>query len=107
MKYEISREIFKQRLEDKLNFVFIDLANATEAQKIKFEPAVNIPYSAGFSNQFGGQYPNKNQNVILYSLVKGDQNPAQAATELASSGYNFVYYYQGTPADIVLDKGLN
>lgn len=26
MKYEIPREMFKQRLEDRLNFVFIDLA---------------------------------------------------------------------------------
>jgi hypothetical protein len=107
MKYEISREIFKQRLEDKLNFVFIDLASATDAEKIKYENSINIPYSSNFSSQFGTQYPNKNQNVILYSLVKGDKNPASAANDLASSGYNFVYFYEGTPADIVLDKDLN
>ena len=106
MKYEISRESFKQRLEDRLNFVFVDLVSA-ERTPAKFENAVHITYSAQFKTDFPSKYPNKNQNVVLYSLQKGDETPAKAADDLAALGYNFVYYYKGTPEDVVLDKGLN
>lgn len=106
MKYEISRESFKQRLEDRLNFVLVDL-QPEDRTPVKFANVVHINYSSQFKNDFPAQYPNKNQNVVLYSLQKGDANPAQAAEELSSLGYNFVYYYNGTPDDVVLDKGLN
>lgn len=105
MKYEIPREMFKQRLEDRLNFVFVDLAG--DKTPVKLENIESIGYTADFKNAFSGKYPNKNQNVVLYSLNKGDNNPAVAAGELADLGYNFVYYYKGTPDDVVLDKGLN
>lgn len=106
MKYEISREAFKQRLEDRLNFVFIDLL-PEDKTPAKFKNVVYMNYSSEFKNEFTGQFPNKNQNVVIFSLNSGDENPSQAANELASLGYNFVYYYQGTPDDVVLDKGLN
>jgi hypothetical protein len=64
-------------------------------------------YTSQFKTEFTTQYPNKNQNVVLYSLAKGDDAPAKAAEDLAQAGYNFVYYYSGTPDDVVLDKGLN
>lgn len=106
MKYEIPREAFKQRLEDRLNFVFVDLLPADKTP-VKFENVVHINYSSNFKNDFSSQYPNKNQNVVVYSLAKGDDAPARAAQDLAEAGYNFVYFYQGTPDDVVLDKGLN
>ena len=106
MKYEISRESFKQRLEDRLNFVFIDLLPA-DRTPAKFENVVHINNSTQFKSEFPSQYPNKNQNVVLYSLQKGDDAPARAADDLATLGYNYVYFYQGTADDIVLDKGLN
>ena len=106
MKYEIPREMFKQRLEDRLNFVFIDLLPA-ERTPVKFENVVHMNYSSKFKNEFSTQYPNKGQNIMLYSLQKGDDAPAKAAQDLAESGYHFVYYYNGTIDDVVLDKGLN
>lgn len=106
MKYEIPREMFKQRLEDRLNFVFVDLLPA-ERTPAKFENVVHLNYSSNFKNEFSSQFPNKNQNVVLYSLHKGDDAPAKAAEDLASAGYNFVYFYNGSPDDVVLDKGLN
>jgi hypothetical protein len=106
MMYEISRESFKQRLEDRLNFVFVDLL-PEDKTPAKFENVVHLNYGSQFKTQFSAQYPNKNQNVVLYSLQKGDESPAKAAEELASLGYNFVYFYKGTPEDLVLDKGLN
>lgn len=105
MKYEIPREMFKQRLEDRLNFVFIDLAG--DKSPVKFENIESMNYSPDFKNSFVSKYSNKNQNVVLYSLNKGDNNPAIAAGELSDLGYNFVYYYKGTADDVVLDKGLN
>ena len=106
MKYEIPREAFKQRLEERLNFVFVDLLPA-DRTPAKFENVVHINYSSQFKTEFATQYPNKNQNVVVYSLQKGDEAPAKAANDLAEAGYNFVYFYNGTPDDVVLDKGLN
>ena len=106
MKYEIPREIFKQRLEDRLNFVFVDLLSEDKTP-VKYENVVHLNYTAQFKDQFSSQFPNKNQNVIIYSLAKGDNAPEKAANELSEAGYNFVYFYKGTPDDVVLDKGLN
>lgn len=107
MKYEISREVFKQRLNDKHTFAMVDVQDAIRAGKLKFEGTVNIPYGPSFSAEFAGQYPQKNQNVILFTLTPGDDAPALAAEQLAQAGYNFVYYYLGSQSDVVLDKGLN
>jgi hypothetical protein len=106
MKYEIPREAFKQRLEDRMNFLFVDLISADKTP-VKFENVVHFNYGPSFKNDFSSKYPNKNQNVILYSLIKADDAPSKAADDLAADGYNFVYFYNGTPDDIVLDKGLN
>ena len=75
MKYEISREAFKQRLEERLNFVFVDLL-PVDRTPIKFENVVHMNYSSHFKNEFSTQYPNKNQNVVVYSLQKGDEAPS-------------------------------
>lgn len=106
MKYEISRESFKQRLEDRMNFVFVSLQSEDKAPA-KYENAVYMNFGPGFKNDFSAKYPDKNQNVIVYSLQKGDETPAEAADALSEAGYNFVYFYKGTPDDVVLDKGLN
>lgn len=107
MRYEIPREIFKQRLNDKLNFAIIDVQDAGRAGKLKFEGTVNIPFGSDFAKTFAGQYPSKQQNVILFSLTPGDEAPQQAADALEAAGYSFVYYYRGSGQDVVLDKGLN
>lgn len=106
MKYEIPREAFKQRLEDRLNFVFVDLLSA-DRTPVKYANVEHINYSSDFKSEFSSKFPNKNQNVVLYSLQKGDDAPSKAASDLADLGYNFVYYYSGTADDVVLDKGLN
>ena len=107
MKYEIPREVFKQRLTDKHTFVMVDVQDAARAAKLPFEGTLNIPYGADFSAQFAVQFPQKNQNVILFTMTPGDDAPVLAADELAAAGYNFVYYYLGSTSDVVLDKGLN
>jgi len=102
MKYEIPREAFKQRLENRLNFVFVDLGATS-----KFENVVPLNYGGQFKTDFASKYPNKTQNIVLFSLKKDDSAPAQAASELAELGYQFVYYYIGSAEDTILDKGLN
>lgn len=103
MKYEIAREIFKQRLEDRQNFVFVDVGGPG----VSFEGSESMPYDGAFAGTFGAKYPSKTQNVVVYSLRPGDENPERAADALAEGGYRFVYYYRGSEADVVLDKGLN
>lgn len=106
MKYEISREMFKQRLEDKHNFALVDVQESARST-VKFEGTVSIPASGDFVKNFAGQFAQKEQNVILYSLIPGDDSPGRAADLLEAAGYQFVYFYRGTPQDVVLDKGLN
>ncbi len=106
MKYEIPREAFKQRLEERLNFVLVDLLPA-DSTPVKYENVVNLKYGSDFKTAFSTQFPNKNQNVIVYSLKPGDNSPEAAANDLADLGYHFVYFYKGSPEDVVLDKGLN
>jgi hypothetical protein len=106
MNYEIPREAFKQRLEDRLNFVFVNVLPENRSP-VKFENIENIIYGSTFKEKFTAKYPNKSQNIILYSLEKGDRDPEKAAQELSDLGYHFVYYYMGSPDDVVLDKGLN
>jgi hypothetical protein len=90
MKYEIPREAFKQRLENRLNFVLVDLL-PVEKTPVRFENVVNMSYSSNFKSDFSSKYPDKKQNIILYSLEKNDQTPAKAASELEELGYHFVY----------------
>jgi hypothetical protein len=106
MKYEIPREAFKQRLEDRLNFVFVDL-QPTSSSTMKFENIEQLSYGPQFKTEFSAKYPSKTQNVVLYSMKKGDEAPAHAADELAAMGYQFVYFYTGSADDLVLDKGMN
>ena len=106
MKYEIPREAFKQRLEDRLNFIFVDLMSADKTP-VKFENVVHINYGPQFKSDFSSQFPNHSQNIVIYSLQKDSEAPVKAASDLADLGYHFIYYYSGTPDDVVLDKGLN
>jgi hypothetical protein len=106
MKYEISRESFKQRLEDRLNFIFVDLL-PSDRTPVKYENVEHINYTSQFKTDFQSKFPNKNQNIVLYSLQKGDDAPVNAANDLEELGYHFVYFYRGTSEDVVLDKGLN
>ena len=107
MMYEIAREIFKQRVGKKHNFAIMDLSSEGDFGKNELKGSENLPYSDSFLSQFKGKYPDKNQNVLLYSLVEGDNNPIDAAKALQDDGYNFVYFYRGNPEDVILDKGLN
>lgn len=102
MKYEIPREMFKQRLEHRHNFVMVDVRGGAP-----FENIVGLPYNDGFLGSFSGQFPQKGQNVILFSLKEGDEAPQKAADALSAAGYQYVYWYRGGPGDVVLDKGLN
>ncbi|MBY0518062.1 MAG: hypothetical protein K2P81_14230 [Bacteriovoracaceae bacterium] len=104
MKYEISREVFKQRLNEKLNFAFIDVQSKVV---VPFEGTNHMPYGQDFVGQFSGKFPAKSQNVIVYALNPADEAPVKAAEDLANAGYQFVYFYRGSDKDLVLDKGLN
>lgn len=105
MKYEIPREMFKQRLEDRLNFALIDLMG--ESHPVKYENVTSLKYSETFKTDFVKLYPNKAHNILLFTLLEGDESPSKAAAELMELGYHFVYFYHGSAEDVVLDKGLN
>ncbi len=104
MKYEIGREAFKQRLEERLNFA---LVNIQPKALVSYENSVHVPYGSDFVAKFSSQFPNKSQNIIVYTTTENDNSVQMAADELESSGYHFVYYYRGSDNDVLLDKGLN
>lgn len=104
MKYEIPREIFKQRLEDKLNFAIVDVQARVN---VTLKDTEHLPYGQDFVTKFSAKYPSKTQNIIVYATHPADEAPVKAAEELAQAGYQFVYFYRGSDKDVVLDKGLN
>ncbi len=104
MKYEIPREMFKQRLVEKHNFVFVDVQSSVA---VAFEGTEHMPYSTDFIQKFSAKYPNKSQNVIVYAMNPVDESPVKAAEDLSLAGYQFVYFYRGSAKDLTLDKGLN
>jgi hypothetical protein len=104
MKYEVGREIFKQRLEDRMNFVMIN----TQTHPTQFfENIDHCPFNGDFVQKISTKVPLKTQNILLFTLEAQDQSAAEAASALQKAGYKFVYYYQGSDQDVVLDKGLN
>lgn len=104
MKYEIPREAFKQRLENRLNFVFIDLEAGKSS--VNFENVEQMSYGPQFREDFSAKFSNKSQNIILYSM-NGNDVPEKAAQDLTDAGYQFVYFYKGNSEDHILDKGIN
>lgn len=104
MKYEIGREVFKQRLEERMNFA---LVNIQPHMLVGFENTAHVPYGSDFVAKFSSQFPNKTQNIIVYTTAENDDTVQKAADDLAASGYHFVYYYRGSENDALLDKGLN
>lgn len=107
MMYEIPKEMFKQRLEKKLNFAFIDLNDNREKDNTVLDGTEFMSFSDSFASDFVQKYPNKGQNIVLYSLKQGDRRPSQAAEQLHNQGYQFVYFYCGEESDSILDKGIN
>lgn len=104
MKYEIGREVFKQRLEERLNFALVNVQSKLE---VGFEDTAHVPYGSDFVAKFSSQFPNKAQNIIVYTTAENDDSVQKAADELAAQGYHFVYFYRGSSTDALLDKGLN
>jgi hypothetical protein len=105
--YEISREVFKQRLEKKLNFAFIDVNSEAKQSNLVLEGTEQLSLDSSFVQNLSNKYPDKSKNILVFSLKKSDTTPKQAAEQLAAAGYQFVYYYVGSEQDLVLDKGLN
>jgi hypothetical protein len=64
MNYEIPREMFKQRLEDRLNFVFVDLL-PEDSTPVKFENVVHINYSSNFKTEFAAKYPKQHPLKLI------------------------------------------
>lgn len=107
MMYEIPKEAFKQRLENKLNFAFIDINENREQDKTTLDGVEFMNYGDGFSSTVSAKYPDKTKNILIFSLKKGDERPKMAAEKLSEAGYHFVYYYRGEATDVILDKGIN
>jgi len=108
MVYEISREIFKQKLLDRSNMLILQISGDTASAEVPYKEVVAMKWTENFSSTFSSNYPNKNQSYLLYAF-DGDASQAKKAAEcVAGLGYPFVYYYQGHfQADSVLDKGIN
>jgi hypothetical protein len=104
MNYEIPREMFKQRLDERLNFILIDISKNPSNV---FKDTESLVFSGSFKQDIEKKFPDKIKNYLLFSFVNNDENLKLAAREMENSGYQFVYYYQGSEKDIVLDKGLN
>lgn len=100
MNYEISREVFKQRLMNRSTFALIELGS----KKISDYKDVHFLES---QEAVTTKFNDKNQNILLFNLEDNKSLLTKAAAYLAAQGYHFVYYFCGSNEDTILDKGLN
>jgi hypothetical protein len=110
MFYEISQEIFKQKLEKQLNFYIIYVGTKEVFEVINLKKIDFIPYSNDFEEVIKHRFPNKIQNLILFTFEPNIVDKfvwAKIMNNLKSCGYLFIYFYQGKLSDNILDKGLN
>lgn len=91
MFYEVSREIFKQRVEKPAGFAIIDLTKNGSGIK----DTEKFAYSEKLISEISAKYPEKTQNILLFTLDEGDSSPKVTGQKLADEGYHFVYYYHG------------
>ena len=106
--YEISKESFKQRLEERGNFFLFELfGHESGANTAHFKEVVAISNIEQLGTQLQQSCPNKSANLLFFSLIPGSQQAKKAAHQAAELGYHFCYYYQGSIQDQLLDKGLN
>ena len=82
MMYEISKEAFKQRVENPLNFAFVNTSESIEGIE-----------STEISSL------KKDQNILIFSLDCQNREPSKLANKLESEGFEFVYFYEGSVED--------
>ena len=110
MFYEISQEIFKQKLEKQLNFYIIYVGSNAVFGQINLKKIEFISYQQEFLETFVFRFPNKIQNIILFSfepLLITQNDWSDLMKKIKELGYQFIYYYRGHLSDNILDKGLN
>lgn len=104
MVYEISREVFIQRLHSPLNFKMIGLNSKKYAHGPLLGQHMHLVF---YEDEFQGQIEEMGlqptDNILLYSFQSGDQDPRIAAEYLEKRGYHFVYYFRGHPGDAQLE----
>jgi hypothetical protein len=106
--YEISRESFKQRLEDRNTFIFIHVCSEEKDFSLNtFKDSKNLLWNKDFSLQLENISKDKKTNLLFYTLTENHDESRKAAELAAASGHEFVYFYLGTPSDKLLDQGLN
>jgi len=107
MMYEISKESFKQRLEERLNFQFIDVTDTLKNSIESYKDVHRVLFNTQFLAEIKSKNIGINTNVIIFSLDKHSKDAKKAAELLKSEGFHFVYFYIGNPEDVILEKGLN
>lgn len=106
--YEISKEVFKQRLEDRLNFQLIDATDYSKSPATQsFKDVLTIPFNAQFSENLKSKGILPQTNIIVFCLDKHSKDAKKAAELLHGQGFHYTYYYQGNLDDFVLEKGIN
>jgi len=108
MMYEVSREVFKQRLEERGNFILVHVCSTeSEFSGNTFKDSLNVIWSRENPIDLDKISSNKNQNILFYSLLENHDEARKAAELAEANGYKFVYFYLGKAVDKILDKGLN
>ncbi len=104
LNYEISREIFAQRLKTPLNFTFIGLNSKKLCFGKKLSSVEHLSYDPeNFFSDFQHLKIGPTENVVIFSLKRGDRDPQLASKTLRELGYRWVYYFRGRPSDARLE----
>jgi hypothetical protein len=105
MIYEISKEMFKQKLHKPVNFKFVHLAPSA-VEHDKFNDFPNIPFDGQFLGKFKETIGEKESNILLFNF--SDREQLEKATEaLKNDGYLNVYFFAGSQGDELMADKIN
>lgn len=104
MFYEISREVFFQRLKEPLNFKIIGLNSEKYCKGPKTLKYTHVVFYEDEVDSLVTEHGlEKTDNILFFSFQSGDQDPRIAAEYLHERGFSTVYFFRGHPGDAQLE----
>ena len=96
----ITREELKKWIDEKKDFVLIDVLSQASYEGRHLPNAKNVPISdTEFLGKVEKYVPNKETSVVVYCASFTCQTSSRAARTLADAGYINVYDFKGGLAD--------
>lgn len=98
--FTITRDALKKKIDEKSNFVIIDVLGQGSYEERHLPGAISIDaHDSDFVKQVQERFPNKNTEIVVYCASFTCPLSLKAASDLADAGYTNVIDFEGGLAD--------